>query len=479
MASPVALVQRAANAQSAVIDIGGRRELFLDNFLIDRMAGTELRLERPIERERVLELNRPWEGLFSSYSTVIRDNSDFLLYYRGIPTAGSDGRSEEVTCFARSADGIHWSRPTLGIHEVRGTRDNNVILANDPPFSHNFCPFLDTKPGADPNQRFKAIAGTMKSGLAGFVSADGVHWNKLRSEPLLPATTASVYDSQNLAFWSQSEGMYVCYYRTYKTFPGTKGFRWVSRATSPDFLNWSRGVEMTFGGAPPEHIYTNQTSPYYRAPHIYVSIAARFMLGRQVVTDEEASKIGVHPSYYKDCADGVLLTSRGGNSYDRTFLEGFPRPGVGLGNWVSRDNYPALNVVETSPEEMSFYVNRHYGQPSAHLSRYTLRIDGFGGLTAPYKAGEMVTRPLRFAGSRLDLNYSTSAAGFIRVGIERPDGSPLPGFEISNCLEIIGDRISREVAWKGGPRLSELAGQPVRLRFRMKDSQIFSIQFSV
>ena len=175
----------------------------------------------------------------------------------------------------------------------------------------------------------------------------------------------------------------------------------------------------------------------------------------------------------------MLLTSRGGTNYDRTFLEGFLRPGVGLGNWVSRDNYPAINVVETSPEEMSFYVNRHYGQPSAHLSRYTLRIDGFSCLYAPYKGGEMLTRTLRFAGSHLDLNYSTSAAGFFRVGIERPDGSPVPGFELDGCVEIIGDRISREVTWTGGHRLFELAGQPVRLRFRMKDAQLFSIQFSV
>ena len=87
------------------------------------------------------------------------------------------------------------------------------------------------------------------------------------------------------------------------------------------------------------------------------------MPGRQVITAEEAKQIGVHPKYFQDCADGVLLTSRGGLVYDRTFLEGFLRPGVGVEHWVSRDNYPALNVVETGAQEMSFYVNRHYGSP--------------------------------------------------------------------------------------------------------------------
>jgi hypothetical protein len=52
------------------------------------------------------------------------------------------------------------------------------------------------------------------------------------------------------------------------------------------------------------------------------------------------------------------MTTRGGNAYNRTFMESYIRPGIGLNNWVSRTNYPALNVVRTGPEEMSVYVNQ-------------------------------------------------------------------------------------------------------------------------
>jgi hypothetical protein len=232
---------------------------------------------------------------------------------------------------------------------------------------------------------------------------------------------------------------------------------------------------MTFGNAPAEHIYTNQTSPYFRAPHLSVSIAARFMPGRQVITTDEATAIGVHPDYYKDCADGVLLTTRGGLRYDRTFLEGFLRPGVGLENWVSRDNYPALNVVQTGPAEMSFYVNRHYGQKSAYLARYSLRLDGFSSLSAPYQGGEMVTKPFRFAGRQLELNYATSAAGWVRAELQSAAGAALPGFRLEESRELIGDRIARTVSWPGD--LSSLAGQPMRLRLRMKDASVFSLRF--
>lgn len=63
---------------------------------------------------------------------------------------------------------------------------------------------------------------------------------------------------------------------------------------------------------PREHLYTNQTTPYPRAPQLYVSLAARFMPGRRVVSEEVAKSLGVEGSYSGDCSDSVLMTSRGG-----------------------------------------------------------------------------------------------------------------------------------------------------------------------
>ena len=66
----------------------------------------------------------------------------------------------------------HWTKPELGIIELMGSKKNNVILF-DPAYSSDFSPFLDTKPGVPANERFKALGGTMRSGLAAFVSGDG------------------------------------------------------------------------------------------------------------------------------------------------------------------------------------------------------------------------------------------------------------------------------------------------------------------
>ena len=83
-----------------------------------------------------------------------------------------------------SGDGIHWIRPDLGIYEVAGTRNNNVILSDAAPVTHNFSPFLDTREGIDPAHRYKALGGTKKSGLIAYVSGDGMHWNILQEEPV-------------------------------------------------------------------------------------------------------------------------------------------------------------------------------------------------------------------------------------------------------------------------------------------------------
>ena len=62
---------------------------------------------------------------------------------------------------------------------------------------------------------------------------------------------------------------------------------------------------------------------------------------------------------------------------------------------------------------MSLYVQRDYDQQTAHLDRMTLRVDGFASMNARYTGGEMITKPFRFSGKELELNYSTSAAGSI------------------------------------------------------------------
>ena len=463
----------AVVANPAAIDIGSRLELFVDDLLIDRLTGASLKLHEPQPAGVVLRFDAPWEGAFCGYVTVLHDKNRFRMYYRGLPVDGADGSTNEVTCYSESADGLTWNKPKLGLFEIGGSRDNNVVLAGRPPFSHNFAPFLDTRPGVPSEERFKALAGTSTSGLHVFASGDGLRWRPWREGPIL---SEGAFDSQNVAFWSEAEHCYAAYFRTW-TGGGFAGYRTVSRATSPDLVQWSAPVEMSFGDTPREHLYTSQTQPYFRAPHIYLATPMRFVPGRKVLTSEQARALGVDPGYTSDAADAVLMATRGGKRYTRLFMEALIRPGNDLGNWASRAGLTALGIVPTGPAEISLYKQAHYAQASAHLVRYALRTDGFISVNAPYGGGELSTKPLVFQGHQLAINFATSAAGSLRVELQNAEGKPLPGFGLEDAVEQIGDDIERIVTWKTGPDVSRLSGKPVRLRFAMKDADLFSLQF--
>ena len=129
----------------------------------------------------------------------------------------------------------------------------------------------------------------------------------------------------------------------------------------------------------------------------------------------------------------------------------------------------ACGVVPTGPGEMSLY------HEIAGL-RYVLRTDGFISIHAGAAEGEFVAKPLIFSGRELVLNFSTSAAGSIRVEVITEDGVP-QGFALANSKEIFGDSIERVVSWENGSDVSTCAGKPVRLRFVMKEADLFSIRF--
>jgi hypothetical protein len=477
----------AHGQESPTVDISDRRELFVDYSLIDKLDDVQLQLHRPVDRGPVLAFDRPWEGAFAAYVTVIHAGDKYQAYYRGsIGDAADDANANYAVCYAESRDGIHWTKPELDRFPLDGHKTNNIVLANISFDAHNFSPFIDAKPGVNPAERYKAVGGYHHSGLNAYVSPDGIHWTKLGDRPVLTrqdvghveGSKSIVFDSQNVPFWSAAESKYLLYYRVYKD-----GKRRIARVESADFTSWSNPTLMEYrrapgeGEAPIEQLYTNQTHPYFRAPHLYVATAARFMLGRRVLTPRQADAIEVNPKYFNDVSDAVLMTSRGGGLYDRTFMEAFVSPGIGYENWTSRTNYPALNVVPTGDGEMSVYVNQNYGQPTAHLRRYSLRLDGFASVHADYDGGELITKPLTFAGSQLLLNYATSAAGGVCVEIQDAQGKPVPGFALDDCRELIGNELDRAVQWKGGD-LGQLAGKRVRLRFALKDADLFAMRFS-
>jgi len=465
-----------AKLWSETLDIGSKRELFVDHYLIDQLNGVELVLCEPKDEGVVFAFDKPWEGQYSGYAVVLKvADDDYRLYYRGAPQLVERHKLEQYSCVALSSDGIHWERPDLGLFEVHGTKNNNVIV-DEHDFTHNFAPFID-KPGTDKSARFKAVAGERFTGLVMFSSEDGIHWKKMFDGE--PVFQGQFLDSLNVVFWSEAEQHYVLYGRTWKS--GWGGRRWIARATSDDLQHWTsfEDVQIVHDGEDvvPEHYYTNGTRPYFRAPHIYISTFGQIVNGT-VLTPAQIATLKIDDKRWPMARSGAgLMSSRGGSTFQRTFMEEFIRPPIGPENWVSRCHYPALGVVQTGPTEMSLYVDTHWGQPSRALQRYSLRLDGFASLRAPFAGGEMVTKPVTFDGDKLSINYSTSSRGHITLQFETPGGEPIEGFTLENCQEIVGNEIHRFVSFNDSDNLGALSGKPVRLRIVMKDADLYSLQF--
>jgi hypothetical protein len=450
-----------ASAAAEPVQIGDRWELFVDKELIDTTTGDiTLRLHEPVPREVVMVHDRPWEGNTCGYHTIFADGELYRMYYRGWD---HDDKTQKqlhpaVVCYAESRDGIDWTRPQLGIVEFGGSKDNNIILEGLG--SHNFTPFKDANPDCPPNARYKAVArgeGDDSKKLFAFRSPDGIHWKLMQDGPII---TRGAFDSQNLAFWDTVRKQYRCYFRDFRA-----GLRDIKTCTSEDFVNWTDPVWLDCPGAPKQHLYTNQIQPYYRCPHIFIGFPTRYIPERDSLTE------------------GLFMTSRDAVTF-RRWGEAILRPGLNKDKWHNRSNYIWLGLVETQSslpgagKELSLYSNElYYEGPGGKTRRYTYRIDGFVSLHASFKGGEIATRPLLFDGDRLLVNFSTSAAGSLQVELQDISGQAVPGYTLADCPEIYGDQIERTIEWKRGSNVSPLAGKPVRLRFVLRDADLYAFGF--
>lgn len=484
------LLAVVAPARSAdPIDVGADLQLLVDTSLIDQVAaGARLELHHPVVQEVALVTDRPWEGNAVNYVTVFQDGPLYRMYYRGADVVYTRDSyrdtHHDLTCYAESRDGIHWTRPELGLFAFDGSKANNIVW--DGLGTHNFTPFKDTNPAAPAVARYKALGvGETKAGrgLFAFQSADAIHWS-LASE--VPVISRGAFDSQNLAFWDARRREYREYHRDFRD------GRDIRTATSSDFLHWSDPVFLDYDPGRTSELYTNQIGPYERAPHLFLGFPTRYVdrgwtKAASALPRPEYRRLRGAKSPREGTAvtDTMFMVSRDGRRF-HIWPESFLRPGLRTTDtWFYGDTYQNWGLVETrsavadAPRELSMYLTESTMQDRpAYLRRYTLRIDGFVSAAAPLAGGEVVTHPLHFRGRRLLLNYSTSAAGRVRVEVQDADGRPLPGFALADAPDLYGDALEQPVPWKVGADLGPLAGRPVRLRFVLNDADVYAFRFA-
>jgi len=291
--------------------------------------------------------------------------------------------------------------------------------------------------------------------------------------------------------------LYWCYIRDFhgpdgKPTTDTKtGIRDILFATSKDFRNWSEPRPLDYGDSPDEALYINGIRPYARAPHLFLGFPARYIdrpYSAAALRDlpdagHRRARMKFSPRYGTVLTDSAFMTSRDGHTFHR-WGEAFIRPGPERRDgWVYGDGFVAIGLLETpagdstAEPELSLYTHGDHWKGPTRLRRNTIRIDGFVSLHAKRSPGEWVSKPLRFTGSHLSLNFATSAAGSIRVELQDQAGQPLSGYSLAECDELFGDTIDRTVSWRDRTDLSALAGHPIRLRMVLSDADLYSLKF--
>ena len=510
------------------IEIGTRRELFTDTTLIERIDGQlDLRLHHPTPREVVMIHDEPWEGNNTTYHCVFKDGDRYRMFYVGLHSTltqkGQLNIGPSSFCYAESDDGIHWRKPNLGLYEFQGSKANNIIMDPATAARHNVrigapAVFRDDNPQAASDARYKTFMTSRSPlGMVPMKSPDGIHWSPISNKPVI---TDGAFDSMNLGFWDSERREYRAFWRIFTG--GTTnakewkpaGVRAIRTATSKDLFHWEAQADLRYQSSLEIELYENGIHLYHRAPHLLIGLPVRYVdragapsttspdgsdqadservrnwpVSLRALPDFEQRQIrsSLSERYGTAITESLFMASRDGVNFHR-WDEGFLRPGPERpGTWNYGHQFIGWHSVETAstlegaPNELSLYGTEGVWleKQGKVVRRYTLRLDGFVSLQAPMSGGELITKPLKFAGSQLAMNFATSAAGSVQVEVQDADGKPIPSFALADCDELFGDSIDRTVSWNSSADVSKLSGKTVRLRFVLKDADVYAFQFT-
>jgi len=510
------------------LQVGSQKQLFIDYKFIESAEGIQLAVQEPFQtRERLVIADQPWEKDISlgSYCTVVQEAGKVRLWYNvraGTPPPGQNPPFMGVA-YAESLDGIHFTKPMLNLVEREGSRANNLVLPPDPALltTGGGSIWRDDNPACLAEARYKSwikIYPKKGTGISGphrvFTSPDGLNWKI--DERLVTGLRAA--DTQPSWFWDSRIHRYIGYSREWIREKAGFGARMASYNESDDLFHWD---SMAMALEPDER--DNTAAPAMRLDLNRMEVRGEDILPQrsmkpsagngnegQVLTPTtpldfygpgvfpyEGLYLALVPIFHHwsgssrdtwpSTADIQLAVSRDARHFTRPgSRQPFLRTGMD-GAWDSKWIYPVLRPVRMGNELWIYYFGTNHDhasrldpQASAEetaISRAILRLDGFVAAVVDYTGGTLMTPPLRFEGTRLELNLDTGAGGYARVELLDESGKPIPGFTFHDADERNGNSVRMPVTWKGDPSLSSLGGKPIRLHIRMRSAKLYAFQF--
>ncbi|MBN1344203.1 MAG: hypothetical protein JXQ73_16070 [Phycisphaerae bacterium] len=463
-AAPEASGDRPAVA--GALGISNRPQLFLDDFLVERMIGVKRVIRRPTKHSAnpLITQDLAWEKrTIQVYGTVLYEpeRNAFRCWYLG--SRAPEDVPEYFMCYAESSDGSRWTKPMVAPGEVLGYAKHNIVV----PGGHGLC-VLRTPDDPDPGRRYKGLGGNTVA-----FSPDGIHWK------MEPFNAAGKNDTgSSVVLW---KGKYLAYVRNQHpdpTWPGV--MRAVALSTSEDFRHWTPKKTI---------LLTDERDGYPWVQPYGLEVTAH---GDQL--------IGLLPVLYLEKKEGnnvlgvikvQLTVSRDGVHWHRVadrgiFLE--PTPTRNKPAWDGGTIFPSTTLVAKDDLIYVYYtgMTRRHGEgkdASKGIGLATLPADRFVGLV-PETAGSpalIQTKCLLATGTDLLVNADVGTAD-LRVGLVDRAGRRLPDFREESCRLIRHDPLRCRVTWKaaGGERSWRDVPRnvAVAIRFTLQKGSLYSFQIA-
>lgn len=473
--------------------------LFIDDHFIESNSGLERKLHQPqdIDSNPVIVPEHPWEHRRIPYGSVLWFPAErkFKCWYLTLniydSRPGFRGYRKEhhvpiheaaFLCYAESKDGVKWTKPKLGLHEFRGSKQNNIVLVSpgthfdstsvmylrlDKQWPYRMMTFIGRWPYKDELVKEKwgdpPPFGIQRHGHYAFGSKDGIRWTELNNnEPVLRVSDRSMF------WWDPHKRMFVGAAKRSHNNKRAQAFAW-----SRDMLHWTVTPDWI-------HVADQQDHPQDEAEAAYC-----FPYGSQWVGFGEMRRVRKSDGGVVDRGTTInweLLTSRDGRHWSRPMRDLFFAEAAEK-TW----RHQVFKIFANPPIERDGRLLIYYGgktgtvpidkgnEPFQAVCLATLRKDGFVSLTAGKQAGELVTKPFVAANDSLLLNVDVFDGGEARVEVLDGNMRAIPGFDLSGSIPLRGRSTQQAVRWNDSTKWSQLAGRKVRLRIRLRNANLFSL----
>lgn len=499
MAALAALSLAGSCAAEGPLQVGARKQLFFDRRFIAASENVALRVNPAQKLGPVFKTEKtPWEFHPGQVAAVFEDGGVFKMYYGAYTPVG------RAVAYAESKDGVHWNRPALGLVNVEGNTNNNLIVTDQGSMTPEVASvFLDPKAPAD--RRYVLFMGKWKephdpneNGVYAYTSADGKRFEKrLRVLPLL-------IDNPVLPAWDERIGKYVIWTRTLARDSDNQRrvgrietaellAPWPYNTSAPDFKGRASTEHLTNVLAaddkaePFTDLYYNNALIYPFAQDAYLMFVTpfrHFSPGRQkFFRFQPGNDYGFIESQLAISRDGVHWSRPGYDAYiPMGFADEWDRWLIVMGNgMVRKGNYLYQYYTSSGRTHDSGILRPEHDkliEPGGGIGVVRQRLDGFVSVDAGQEGGWIETPPLVFQGRRLRLNIDTGGTGVAFVEIRDAEGKPIPGFTAADAEEVGGNYIDQTVYWNGATDVSSLVGKPIRLRLSLKRAKLYAFQFT-